>query len=87
MRTLSLFSVQFMQIIDKPINGFDLHPCHTVFIGDKAVVETCEESEAEFWSVYAHLKEGGLECIADFEFKSTAEFFYEFVNSIKNNLT
>lgn len=31
----------------------------------KQSVEPCEPEDADMWSVYLHLKEGGVECIAD----------------------
>lgn len=37
--------------------------------------EQCEPEEAHFWSVYGHLKEGGLECFEDFETEEKAEAF------------
>lgn len=39
--------------------------------------EPCEEHEAHFWSVYGHLREGGIECLEDFETESAARTFAE----------
>lgn len=49
----------------KPYDAFEYHPCHTHFLGEKEIVEQCMSEEADFWSVYIHLKQGGLSCIAD----------------------
>lgn len=35
--------------------------------------EQCDDSEAEMWSVYIHIPDNGLECIADCETKEQAE--------------
>jgi hypothetical protein len=37
--------------------------------------ETCHADEAHFWSVYGHLKTGGLTCFADFATKAEAIVF------------
>ncbi len=47
-------------------NGIEVHPCKEYPDGKGAsFVEQCEPEEADFWSVYLHLKAGGLECVAD----------------------
>jgi hypothetical protein len=35
-------------------------------------IERCGAGEAEFWSVYLHLKIGGVECVADLPTKDEA---------------
>ena len=35
----------------------------------------CEPHEAEFWSVFGHLIEGGLECFEDFATEAEAQAF------------
>lgn len=50
--------------LTQPFDCLEVHPC--MYIDDtKVEVEQCEPSEAHFWSVYVHLVEGGLYCIAD----------------------
>ncbi|MEO1194232.1 MAG: hypothetical protein AAFY02_20935 [Pseudomonadota bacterium] len=39
--------------------------------------EPCEANEAHFWSVYAHLVEGGIECLEDFPTEAAARRFAE----------
>ena len=34
--------------------------------------EPCDRAEAHFWSVYGHLKEGGIECFEDFPTQTLA---------------
>jgi len=43
----------------KDLNADD--PCR-----DDTYCEVCQRSEADFFSVYGHLKEGGVECLFDF---------------------
>lgn len=33
----------------------------------------CDDEDAELWSVYGHLKTGGIECITDCETRADAE--------------
>lgn len=37
--------------------------------------EPCDPHEAEFWSVYGHCKEGGIECFEDFGSEAEARAF------------
>lgn len=45
-------------------DGLEIHPCHEL-ADDDGSVEQCEPEEAQFWSVYGHLKVGGVECFED----------------------
>lgn len=54
----------------------EVSPVH--YIGDKGEdgiqhMETCEEEEADLYSVYLHQLEGGVQCIADLPTKELAE--------------
>ena len=64
---------------DTRFNGFEVHPCLEVSKDKHGQVnlEQCDEDDPALavWSVYGHLVEGGLECLADFDNKSRAEFF------------
>ena len=61
-------------------DGFELHPV-TRHRGSNGIeyFEVCEPDDPNLycWSVYAHLKQGGVECIADCFIKEDAEFIYE----------
>ena len=48
--------------------------------------EQCQPHEAHFWSVYGHLKEGGLECFEDFATREEAETFAEKLQSVYPHL-
>lgn len=57
-----------------PLTDYDaieLHPCWKA--GD--VIERCSPDEADMWSVYLHLREGGVECIGDLDSLSEAKAF------------
>ena len=63
-------------------DGFEYHPCTLHYIGDQEIVEQCEPEEAEFWSVYVRLIEGGLSCIADFDTEQECIEFIRFLEKI-----
>ena len=47
-------------------DGLEIHPCHEQEEDDGSThIEQCEAEEAQFWSVYGHLKTGGIECFED----------------------
>ena len=47
-------------------NNIEVHPVKEFKKGTKnAFCEQCEPKEADFWSVFLHLTEGGLLCVAD----------------------
>lgn len=68
-----------------PFDGFEIHPCRIFSSGDHELVEQCDTEEAEFWSVYIHLKEGGLSCIADCNSREEAEKFVGLLEKIIEN--
>ncbi len=43
--------------------------------------EVCDEHEADFWSVYLHQVQGGVQCIADLPSKELAEAFSTLLNN------
>ena len=49
-------------------DGLEIQPCHTVGFADrgKEIVEPCEPEQAEFWTVYGHCREGGVNAFEDF---------------------
>jgi len=59
-------------------DGLEIHPCRTESVeGETAFVEPCAPGEAEFWSVYGHLKQGGVSCFEDFAAVAEARAFAE----------
>lgn len=50
-------------------DGLEIHPVRNLYSpeDDKIWCEPCEPGEAEFWSVYGHSVDGGIECFEDFD--------------------
>jgi len=42
-------------------DDFEIHPCRT----DDDATEQCEPEEAQFWTVYGHMKTGGIDALHD----------------------
>lgn len=58
-------------------DGLELHPVREITDGGVPYCEQCEPGEAQFWSVFGHLKEGGVVCFEDFETEAPARLFAE----------
>lgn len=59
----------------------EIHPCHVIGKDKdgKEIVEQCEYEQAEFWSLYLHIPESGLCCIADCDTDDTAQHLRDFL--------
>ncbi len=57
-----------------PFDNYEIHGCRNVG-GDAC--ETCDDADAEFWTLYGHLPEGGLEAIGDLKSRKHAEEVFE----------
>ena len=55
----------FDALVSYPVKNISTDPSQTQF-------EQCDEDEAEMWSIFIHLPDGGLECIADCDTFETA---------------
>jgi hypothetical protein len=78
--------VEQLKAIADPFNGLEVQPVRVVDTIERNGIpvgcyEVCEPNEAELWSVYVHLVEGGVSCIADFATQSEAEQFFTFLHS------
>ncbi|MFZ1806394.1 MAG: hypothetical protein WAU36_04185 [Cyclobacteriaceae bacterium] len=73
-----------LPLITQPFNAIEIHPCKLI---DEHNVQQCEPQEAQIWSLYIHLCQGGLECIADFASEDLANNFRNFLNSFKTLYT
>ncbi len=64
-----------MEIVS--FDGLEIHPVQelTDESDGSQYCEQCEPSEAHFWSVYGHLKEGGVLCIEDFATEAEGRAF------------
>lgn len=64
----------FFHLQTQIIDDFEISPvvCAEIDKGHQ-YWDVCEPHEADMWSVYVHIKEGGRQCIADCENEITAE--------------
>ena len=61
---MQLFDLDDLNPAD--IDGIEIHPCATYTdAAGTAFTEQCHPDVAQFYSVFFHLKTGGLTCIAD----------------------
>jgi hypothetical protein len=75
------FSNVFLpEIQDKKILNFEYHPCCEV--NDAGDVEQCEPEKAQFWSVYIHYEQAGLDCITDHKTEREARDFCAFLSKL-----
>ncbi|MEC4685404.1 MAG: hypothetical protein VST71_06705 [Nitrospirota bacterium] len=65
-----------------PVAYLPLHPKDMVAVCKREAVEICEEEDADFWSVYGHLPEGGVRCLADCDSKEGAEYIKAALESV-----
>lgn len=70
-------------------NGFEINPVHVIGKSEsgKDIIEQCEPEEAQAWSVYIHLVDGGSECISDHATQQDAETFVTFLKVLIENYT
>lgn len=61
---------------------WDAVEVHPVYEDGEGTAEVCEEGEQTFYSVYLHLPEGGINCIADLATKELAMQFAELIRNI-----
>lgn len=72
-----IIDASFTEVL-QPFDEIEVHPCRYI---DKDSIEQCEPNDAHFWTVYYHLTDGGLDCIADFATKKLANTFKNFLES------
>jgi hypothetical protein len=60
-------------------DGLEVSPCRDTADEDERRIGTCYEQctreQAEIWSVYGHIPEGGVECLEDFTDEASALSF------------
>ncbi|MBK9511007.1 MAG: hypothetical protein IPP61_11000 [Cytophagaceae bacterium] len=75
----------FLKIYNNELSGdwddFEYYP----IIKENDFCEECEIGEESFWSVFVHLKEGGLACIADVPNQSDALRLISFLKVLQKN--
>jgi|GEM_PF-6661006 len=60
-------------------DNYEISPCHRFEEPDspgKYYFEVCAPEEADVWTLYGHLPEGGVEAIGDFSTREAAEQVY-----------
>ena len=57
-------------------DGVEIGGCVQIGQSVSRVIDPCD---AEFFSVYLHCKEGGVECVADFVYEAEAKLYAEFL--------
>jgi hypothetical protein len=70
--------------VAKPVfDNYEIHGCRRIDVDYSGVpdpsgssVETCEDSEAQFWTLYGHINGQGVEAIGDFSSRKAAEEVY-----------
>ena len=66
----------------KTIREYDalkIHPCAVIGKAKDGTqhVEVCDAEEAHFWTVYGHLRSGGISAFEDFPTQAEAIAFYD----------
>jgi hypothetical protein len=66
-----------MRITD--FDGLEIGPCAVIGHTDdgEEIAEQCEPAEASFWTVFGHLKTGGVDTIEDFNTEGEAQKFHD----------
>jgi hypothetical protein len=63
----------------RDFDALEIHPC--LVIGNDSlnnqIVEQCETTEAHFWTVYVHLRTGGVDAFEDFSTEAEADAFHD----------
>jgi hypothetical protein len=60
----------------KVFDNYEISPCWRIGDGDRSFTETCDEEDAQFWTLYGHIKGEGAEAIGDFATRNFAEEIY-----------
>jgi hypothetical protein len=61
----------------------EVHPVKNISTDSESTqFEQCEPNEADMWSVYIHMPDQGLECIADCDSESTANDLVTLINTL-----
>jgi hypothetical protein len=63
----------------------EVHPVRFYQENGKDFCEQCNEGEEDFWSVYVHLENGGITCIADCKDKKSANDLKEAIYRLIGN--
>jgi len=56
-----------------PFDDFEIHGCQEITEHDRTWTEQCEDHEAQFFTLFGHIPDGGVDAIADFKTRELAE--------------
>lgn len=61
--------IKTTDVIFRKFDNYEIWPCALLNSSDSTRFDRCEAADPDiaFWSVYGHLRTGGLECISDHE--------------------
>ena len=57
-------------------DAYEISGCCEVRHGAYTAVEQCEDCDAQFWTLFGHIKGEGVEAIGDFDSREHAEEVY-----------
>jgi len=63
----------------RDFDALEIHPCAVIGNDrlDKPIVEQCEPNDAQFWTVFGHLRTGGVDAFEDFATEAEAIAFHD----------
>lgn len=63
----------------RDFDALEIHPCAVIGYGEDGteIVEPCEPKDAAFWTVYGHLRTGGVDAFEDFATEAKALAFHD----------
>ena len=67
------------------INAFEMHGIEET--AEDGCMQITDDTPPHFWSVYVHLEEGGVMCIADCETKQQASDLYDLLEAVTSRFT
>jgi hypothetical protein len=64
------------RLLPTPFDGYEVHGVKVFHEAGLRWCEQVSDREAEFWSLYGHIPDQGLDCIGDFKTRWHAEEIY-----------
>jgi hypothetical protein len=63
-----------------PFDAYEIHGCHEIAENGHTWTEQCEDSEAQFFTLFGHIPDGGVDAIGDFKTRELAEQILSRIN-------
>ena len=54
-------------------DNYEISACWQIGDGSDSYIETCDDADAQFWTLYGHIDGEGVEAIGDFSSREAAE--------------